>query len=741
MAGREASPENQAAEQARSFDGFSFQGLHGEIASPYRPADLAAAIAKLIDPGQGGETLHWGRNYLYASELETPAGPVAVVVKQFRNQGLRPRWDRRLHGSKAKRSWRAAQAVVEAGVPTPVPIVLIESDAEQGPSFFVSERIPDFIEARYFFRALQEGRHRQEFPQIEAEILIGTIGRMLRRLHDAGIWHRDVSIGNLLIVPGAKPSDRPTVYLIDLNRARFDRPLTVSHRTRDLCRLRIFDRHQQEVLLRSYWGSEADSMRVRGLYRLYFHGFLTKNWLKRAVRSPFRGLRSIFVSRGHHAHIPPPPKSASSRDLVVWDHLSDQPHQHAGRWQRLAVRLGDSGHHAREYAAAVATLPRARRRYRELKEGLYREPVRFDGLGLGMRPMSAHSEAALAALDALGLKRVLLRLHPWQEDHDAEERLARELRGRNVELVFALPQNRDLVRDRGRWRAAVGELAERLAPFGRDFQIGQAINRSKWGVWNYTEYLDLVVEASRILRRYEGTRIVGPAVIDYEFHRLAGVLNIPREGVHFDVVSSLLYVDRRGAPENRQLGFDTVDKAVQLRALADTGRSSNGRAWVTEFNWPLWEGPHSPAGRDVSVDEEAQADYLVRYCLMVLGTGLVERVYWWQLVAKGYGLCFLETDGSFRMRPAFHALETLQEQLAGSTFLGPLKVAPPAWLYRFRTESGDEVIVGWSTAGKVEVALPRPASRIVGRDGQQLGAATGPTVEVDPSPRYFWLEM
>jgi hypothetical protein len=354
--------------------------------------------------------------------------------------------------------------------------------------------------------------------------------------------------------------------------------------------------------------------------------------------------------------------------------------------------------------------------------------------------MRAHSEAALAALDALGLKRVLLRLYPWQEDHDAEERLARELHGRHVELVFALPQNRDLVRDRGRWRAAVGELAERFAPFGRDFQIGQAINRSKWGVWNYAEYLDLVAEASRILRRYEGTRILGPAVIDYEFHRLAGVLNIPREGVHFDVVSSLLYVDRRGAPENRQLGFDTVDKAVQLRALADTGRSSSGRAWVTEFNWPLWEGPHSPAGRDVSVDEEAQADYLVRYFLMVLGTGLVERVYWWQLVAKGYGLTYLDTEGSFRMRPAFHALETLQEQLAGTVFLGPLEAKPEARLYPFQTDGGDEVIVGWSTAGRVEVKLPRPASRVIGRDGQQLGATAGPTVEVDSSPHYFWLE-
>jgi tRNA A-37 threonylcarbamoyl transferase component Bud32 len=741
LADSEASLVIDAASRERSFEGFSFEDFHGEVAADHRPADLRAAIEQLVDPGKGGDTLHWGRNYLYTAELQAPSGPVPVVVKQFRNQGARARLSRSLKGSKATRSWKAAQAVVDAGVPTPTPLVLIESETPDGPSFFVSEKIPNFVEARYFFRALLEGRQRDAFPQVEADILIGSVGQMLRRLHDAGIWHRDVSVGNLLIVPGSTPSSPPVVYLIDLNRAQLDRPLTVSRRTRDLCRLRIFDSHLREVLLRSYWGKEdADSSFKRGLYRIYFHGFLTKNWLKDAVRSPFRWLKSVFVSRGHHAHIPPPPEGASSRDQVVWDPLSDQPHQHAGRWQRLGVRLGDAGHHARETGAALASLPRARHRYLELKKGLYRAPVRWEGLGVGMRPMSEHSGAALVALEALGVQRVLLRLHPWAENHDAEERLARELHGRGIDLAFALPQNRALVRDRGRWQAAVSQLAERFTPFGSDFQIGQAINRSKWGVWNYAEYLGLVADASRILRRYESVRILGPAVIDYEFHRLAGVLNVPWEGVHFDVVSSLLYVDRRGAPENRQLGFDTVDKAVQLKALAETGRSSGESVWVTEFNWPLWEGPHSPAGRDVSVDEESQANYLVRYCLLVLGTGLVERAYWWQLVAKGYGLAFLDAEGSFQMRPSFHALATLQEQLAGSSFLGPLETEPPVRLYRFQLDSGSEVIVGWSTAGAFEATLPRPAARVVGRDGEQLAGTVNPTVEVGPAPFYFWLE-
>ncbi|MGB5661135.1 MAG: hypothetical protein WBO54_16810, partial [Thermoanaerobaculia bacterium] len=151
--------------------------------------------------------------------------------------------------------------------------------------------------------------------------------------------------------------------------------------------------------------------------------------------------------------------------------------------------------------------------------------------------------------------------------------------------------------------------------------------------------------------------------------------------------------------------------------------------------------PHSPAGRDVSVEEEAQANYLVRYCLLVLGTGLVERVYWWRLVAKGYGLTFLDADGSFLMRPSFHALATLQDQLAGSSFLGPLETEPPARLYHFQTDAGDEVVVGWSTAGTAQATLPRPASRVFGRDGGELEPTGGPTIEVGPAPRYFLLDQ
>src|SRR6185436_6535571 len=291
-----------------------------------------------------------------------------------------------------------------------------------------------------------------------------------------------------------------------------------------------------------------------------------------------------------YPHLPPPPTGATARDRVVWDALSDQPHQHASRAEKLFVRARDVGPHLRAQLVAAAAAPRIWRRYRELMDGLHKEPVSFGKLGIGLRPYHEDPAALLAAVDELGVRHALVRLHPWQETHDDEEGLARALRDRGIAILFALPQRRELVRDLARWRRAIEQLAARFAPYAEAFQVGQAITRSKWGVWTLAEYRALLREAAAALEPH-GVPIVGPGVIDFEPHVTAAAVNWPDLGVRFHALASLLYVDRRGAPENTQLGFDALRKAALLRAIADTAMWCEPRSWVTEVNWPLREGP------------------------------------------------------------------------------------------------------------------------------------------------------
>ena len=149
---------------------------------------------------------------------------------------------------------------------------------------------------------------------------------------------------------------------------------------------------------------------------------------------------------------------------MVWDRLSDQPHQHAGRLARAGIRLSDLPQHLRAAAALAGALPRIRRRYRELAAQdagalAPRAPFAWPEPGVALRPWPENPEALLAAFDRLGARRAMIRLHPWQERHDDEQALARALAARGVELTFTLPQNRELVRDPARWEAAIAELA------------------------------------------------------------------------------------------------------------------------------------------------------------------------------------------------------------------------------------------------------------------------------------------
>jgi Lipopolysaccharide kinase (Kdo/WaaP) family len=696
-----------------------------------------------VDPAAAQQTLHWGRNYLYVTRCDTAAGPLAAVVKQFRHRHLRDRLRRRWHGSKALKSWRIALALRAAGIATPEPLLLAESRRPDGPSFYVCRFLEGSLEARYLLRAANAGRETELFPDIDLPGFLVRLGGFVRRLHDAGFWHRDLSSGNILLrrPPDAAAGTPHELWLVDLNRARAGRRLGLFERVRDLSRMNLLRREHQEQFLAGYWHREGGPPALgRGLYRAAFHAFLWKNQLKKWLRGTRPAGAAAGLVRVPHAHIPDPPAGATARDKIVWDRLSDQPHQHAGKLAKLRVRLADVPGHAAAAAVVARSLPRVLRRYRELPRALYGGPVAWDGAGVCVRPWPEAPEALVALLDQLGTRHVLLRLHPWQDDHADEEALAAELHARGYELTFALPQNRELVRDPARWRASLAALGERFAPYGPRFQVGQAINRSKWGVWNLSEYLELARGAQQVLRRLQpDVQLFGPAVIDFEYHVTVAVLNAAGAGFHFDAVSALLYVDRRGLPEGRQAGFDTIDKVRLLRAIADTARNASGRCWITEMNWPLWEGPHSPAGRSVSVDEEAQADYLTRYFLLTLSTGLVERVFWWQLAARGYGLVDPADPRRPRCRPSFTAFRTLLAQLAGSRCEEVLPATPACRLYRFRRPDGSDVVAGWSVAGGGRATLPRPAAQVIGRDGQPLAAPGGREIEVGPSPAYFHL--
>ena len=415
----------------------------------------------------------------------------------------------------------------------------------------------------------------------------------------------------------------------------------------------------------------------------------------------------------------------------AWNEFADQPHNVAPKGERLRYHFQHAGSYVDltwsnivRAAPILANLARCR-------AGMYKRPVILsNAFGLAVSPSAGGDADPLDFLAETGVRETLLRIPSWEKAKLADyERFARRVHDRGFGLVLALLQRRDDVFDRSGWTGFLDEVFDRFGPLATHFEIGHAWNRTKWGLWSFREYLDLARSAFD-LAPSRGVKLVGPAVIDFEFHLYPPTL--PR--LPFDKVSSLLYVDRTGPPESRQFGWSAAGKAALLKAVVDASARGGRDIWVTEVNWPLkGTGPYSPAAGRPNVSEDEQASYLVRYYVPLLAGGLVERIYWWQLAAPGYGL--IDTrDGAWRRRPSFAAFRTLVRELDGSEFIGRAGRGP-ARVFHFR--KGDRyTAVAWSSGRPCEFEFALPARRVWNRDGAEAPGSGARRFRLEGSPLY-----
>jgi len=424
------------------------------------------------------------------------------------------------------------------------------------------------------------------------------------------------------------------------------------------------------------------------------------------------------------------------KESFRWNPHADQPHNVGSRGGRLLRHLT----HAPSYFSMIwANLVRSvpvLMQYRFLRRQAYQFPVSIhDPFAVAVSPVQEEDQEQelIDLLQELGIQQSLLRIPSWELDRlEMYERFLARMREAGIEVLVALLQRRQDVLEPAGWERFLAEVFSRFGNQDTLFEVGHAWNRTKWGVWDYREYLRLARAAQAAARGHQ-VRLVGPAVIDFEFHLYPPVL----KQVSFDIISSHLYVDRTGPPEGTQFGWDTSRKLALLRAIADRCSREGRELWITEVNWPLKDtGEYSPAAGQPNVNEEEQADYLVRYYLLCLCSGWVSRVYWWQLVAPGYGLVDSRPP-TWRKRPSFRALQTLKRFCAHSVYQGPIEHST-ARVFNFC--KGQEVFaVGWSEQGQIDFRFPSPVKRVVSRDGEEL-TVMDRTVTLDASPRYVFYE-
>jgi hypothetical protein len=156
-------------------------------------------------------------------------------------------------------------------------------------------------------------------------------------------------------------------------------------------------------------------------------------------------------------------------------------------------------------------------------------------------------------------------------------------------------------------------------------------------------------------------------VIDFEFHFSAHALfNLHK--IFFDGLSALLNVDRRGAPENTQMGFSLLDKIALQRSMMMLSPKVGDKFYITEVNWPIsGTAPFAPTSEHECVSEEDYALFMLRYYLLAFASRGVDAVFWHQLIASGYGL--VDARNGLRKRLAFNVFKTMIKHLQGSKFV------------------------------------------------------------------------
>jgi hypothetical protein len=432
----------------------------------------------------------------------------------------------------------------------------------------------------------------------------------------------------------------------------------------------------------------------RWLRRLHIR---TRNW-----RHPIREARRRRRERSGGRTYPAP------RDMWIWDERSAQPIAAQMRKERL--RLYPAKRYVRSLVDTLAAAPDIARRYRAALAEAFAQPVSLAGrIGMALQPTPATLERELALLAALGPIPAMVRFY-HHEDRARRRfcaQVVRALHAARHPVAIALVQDRRAVIDAGAWRAFSEETLEAVAPFIEAVEVGHNINRAKWGVWSFDELRALYAPVAALSARYPHVQFMGLGAIDFEYTFLIPALREWPHEVALPALSHHLYVDRRGAPETPQGPFGTVEKLALLRAIAR--RRGTDRVMVTEVNWPIaGSGPYSPIGSPYVLpgkapsgggfSEELCGDYLIRYLSLALGSGLAERVFWWRLTSRGFGLVDDSDPTALRPRVGYDMLRAFLARVGESTLVAaqvPQRGAQRHGHYQFsfRRPDGEGVIL------------------------------------------------
>ncbi len=341
-----------------------------------------------------------------------------------------------------------------------------------------------------------------------------------------------------------------------------------------------------------------------------------------------------------------------------WDYYSDQPYV-LDKARKPRITRKTISEAIKILATSVLVSPAVIWRYSMLQPAPSTMPLN-DFVGLSVSLSRRHLNQIIEMIDELNVKQLLIRIPAWKADQ-IDDYLEFAERFNQQQILINILQNRESVIHPDQWQAQVGTIISNCLTFTDTFQIGNAVNRSKWGCHTVADYFVLQKKVEELRTQFTDIKLLGSSVIDFEpLSTLRTLIN--RQPYRLEGCASLLYVNRRLSPYNKQFRIFDLEKKIRLiYAILSLSNKSAKKLWITETNWPLLNTkPYTPnSGNPRStVDEKTQAEFLRQYFQIAYQSGMVEKVYWWQLINPGYGLVDSRPK-ALRKMPSYYAFKRL----------------------------------------------------------------------------------
>lgn len=201
-----------------------------------------------------------------------------AVMKQFGWRGVQHYLFSPLKRSRAMKAYRTACHLLAHQLGTPVPLGVCEERRWGFVQYnmLATEAITDYVTLRQYYRSRPSNRE-------DIDDVLRLTATYLRRMHDSGIWHRDMVLANVLMVgpPGAR-----RLYVVDLNRAYHLSRVPMLLRAMELARTEWTEWYPRFVEL--YCDGRYTAARMLWIMRLYRRWRTVRGTVRNRVVKPLR---------------------------------------------------------------------------------------------------------------------------------------------------------------------------------------------------------------------------------------------------------------------------------------------------------------------------------------------------------------------------------------------------------------------------------------------------------------------